>query len=213
MRYLHDVIHDMPTVTNTDTPRSESVSKDTPREEDTITKFEETKSYFALASPKSVGAISPRSADFSFKSSELSPLSPTSSKSAEFSPKFGDFSPKSLDYSPKRVEKSPKDEKSWQSLNSRTSSAINNSFGSKLTKSSKTDKAEKTKLLSSVSESLRRDAKFPSGKQVKAEDKNNDDDDDVFTRRATTPTSHSKSDDEQGILCSRDQILYSILLL
>ncbi|XP_053392604.1 sorbin and SH3 domain-containing protein 1-like isoform X23 [Mercenaria mercenaria] len=137
--------------TNTETSASES-----------FTKSEESKSYFALASPKSTGALSPRSTDLSSKCSKLSPSSP---KSADFSSKSSDFSSKN-------------GEKSSSGSHYKPHSAIND------TSKTKSDKSKFS--LSSVSEVLRRDAKFPSGKQNKS--------DDVFLE-----SKGSKSDDEQDI--------------
>ncbi|KAL4239958.1 Sorbin and SH3 domain-containing protein 1 [Mactra antiquata] len=185
-------------VTSSETSRSESVSKDTPRME-TMTKTEEPKSYFALASPKSAGALSPRSHDLTPKSSELSPLSPTSSKNTDFSSKFNDFSPKSLDSSIKSEKSSPsniKKDKTVASVNYKTTSAMDNSLGTVLAKQYE-ERAEKNKFINSVSEMLRKEAKFPSGTKIKTEGAETNDD--VFEKRAAMATVHSKSDDEQDI--------------
>ncbi|XP_060598250.1 uncharacterized protein LOC132752021 isoform X18 [Ruditapes philippinarum] len=140
---------------------------------------EESKSYFSLASPKS--AFSPTSPSLSSKCSELSPSSP----------KLADISPQNSHLSPRGGEKT-----SPGSHHQFSHSAINDTSSAKLSswskseKSEKTDKSEKSDKskfsITSVSESLRRDAKFPSGKKDKS--------DEVFFEK-----SGSKSDDEQDV--------------
>lgn len=129
------------TVSTTKTDKSEVIV------DEVFTHTAEPKSYFELIRNKS----------------SSSHRSDQSSRSSQFSPKSADLSPKSLDISTKSSNISPKSvDKSWSSDSKSPRSAI--SDNSKLG-SSKPVKGEKTKIdLSSVSEAVRRDAKFSSGK-------------------------------------------------
>lgn len=138
-----------------------------------VTKLETSQSYSGLASQKPVGALSPRSVESSSKVSELT--SP--------SPRTTDILHKSLEFSPNSAVKST------SILDFKTKGAIIDTPNSpKMTQSSKHSQSEKNKLsLSTVSESLRRDAKFPSGRQNHS--------DDVFLE-----SKQSVSEDDAGII-------------
>lgn len=162
-----------------DRPASETVSRTNvdnpdPVIDDVFSQTAQAKSYFEL--------VAARNKALSSKSPPLSP------NSTELSPKSADLSWKSSSISPKSVDKSSP----WSSASKSPRSAISDSSNTKSTLS-KAEKAEKTKLnLTSVSEAVRRDAKFSSGKSSKVDEEE---------RRSPQPL--NDSDPEQAITPSR----------
>ncbi|XP_052767670.1 sorbin and SH3 domain-containing protein 1-like isoform X23 [Mya arenaria] len=118
-----------------------------------VQRVEDARHFFELASP--------RSQPLSSKSSNISMSSPLSPKSPALSPKPAESSSTISTLSAEKT--------SPLSASSKSPSAISDSSSSRLaTKNEKEDKPKST--LTSLSEKLRRDAKFSSGKQIKREE-------------------------------------------